>query len=156
MKKVILLLAVMFSINAAAQHKTTSLMLGDTIVGEVETWYTYVGDGERKDVTLFYELSSESVQAIELKYNVKVEYALEDEVIIPDTAGDLLVAAGQWKNAAYGMAAVAIGGGAAFQQGDPEAANAIRIAAGVAALFCQIKGNYLISKAGRQLNRESK
>ena len=156
MKKVILLLAVVFSINASAQHKSAALTLGDTIVGEVETWYTYVGDGEQTEVTLFYELSSEYVEAIELRYNAKVEYVLDDEQVTPDTAGDLLIAAGQWKNASFGFAAAGAVGALALVQGDPDTASGVSLTAGLLAIFCELRGNYLIMKAGRELNREMK
>ena len=132
MKKVILLLAVMFSMNAAAQVK------------------------QRKDVTLFYKFPFTFVQALEAKYNTKVQYALEDEVVVPATAGDLLIEAAQWKNASYGFAAAGIVGFNAVIQGDPQAANGVIIAGGLASIVCSVRGNYLIARAGRQLNKESK
>ena len=155
MKKVILLLAVMFSMNAAAQVRTTSLMLGDTIVGEVDVWPT-MNMRQRKDVTLFYKLPSDFVLALEAKYDTKVEYAIENEEVIPDTAGDLLVAAGQWKNASFGFSAAGAVGALALVQGDPDTAGAVSIASGLLAILCDLRGNFLIMKAGRLLNEESK
>lgn len=155
MKKVILLLAVMFSMNAAAQVKTTSIMLGDTIIGEVESW-PQMNNQVRNDVTLFYKFPFKFIQALEAKYNTKVQYALDEEVFIPATAGDLLIQAGQWKNASFGFAVAGAVGFTALLEGDPQAANGVIIASGLASIFCQLKGNYLISKAGRQLNKESK
>ena len=155
MKKVILLLAVIFSINASAQVKTTSIMLGDTIIGEVEQW-PQMNNQVRNDVTLFYKFPFRFVQALEAKYDTKVDYAIENEEVIPDTAGDLLIAAGQWKNASFGFAAAGAVGFTALVQGDPAAASGVSITSGLLAVFCNLRGNYLITKAGRELNREMK
>ena len=155
MKKVILLLAVVFSINASAQVKTTALTLGDTIIGEVVTW-PQINDQERNDVTLFYKMPFNFVHALEAKYDTKVDYAIENEEVISDTAGDLLIEAGQWKNASSALAAAGVVGFTALVQGDTEAANGVGIAMGLGAIFCNLRGNYLISKAGRLLNEESK
>ena len=111
---------------------------------------------QRKDVTLFYKLPSDFVLALEAKYDTKVDYAIENEEVIPDTAGDLLVAAGQWKNASFGFAAAGAVGTLALVQGDPDTASGVSITAGLLAVLCELRGNYLIMKAGRLLNEESK